>query len=67
MLSVSFVLARRGSEVIGSRAEQMQLPFRQLIAVLCLYNVLCNVNVLKSYHTSGDEHPKLADIFSLAH
>lgn len=66
MFSVFYVLGRTGSEVIGSHAEQVQLPFRQLIAVLCLYHVLCNVNELKSYPTSGVEHPKLADIFSLA-
>lgn len=52
--------------MIGGSAEQVQLPFRQLIALLCLYNVLYNVNVLKSYHTSRVEHPKLADIFCLA-
>lgn len=51
--------------MIGVSAEQVQLPLRQLIAVLCLYNVLCNINVLKSYHTSGVEQT-LADIFSLA-
>lgn len=63
MFTVSYVLGRRGWEVIGGSAEQVQLPFRQLIAVTCLYNILCNVNMLELYHTSGVKHPKLA--FSL--